>query len=296
MKYECIICKIVFCDHMKLIAYSKALYSTWLYYSPDRILFDAGESASSILGNKSFAIKRVFLSHGHADHIAGLLSLINIRNNAMGEKEKPLYIYYPKGNYYISELMNYISRTNRHLKYDLEWIPMVKGNKETLLKGRNDRYIEAFPTVHTQGEESLGYNIIENRERLKDEYRDLAQSEIKKLVEKKGREAITEGYEQKIFTYGGDSVPINPNYIKGTEVLCHDVTFLDEKDRKEYKHAALEEALQVAKEAEVKKEFLGIHISSRYKYDLKEYSNKLKKLDLSFKITLIPPGRIFSRD
>lgn len=281
---------------MKLIAYSKALYSTWIYYSPDRILFDAGESASSILGNKSFAIKRVFLSHGHADHISGLLGLINIRNNAMGEKKKPLFIYYPQGNYFISEFMNYISRTNRNLKYDLEWVPVSEGERKTLLEGRNSRYIEAFPTVHTQGESSLGYNIIEKRERLKSKYQNLSQDEIKELVKKKGRDEMTEEYEQKIFTYGGDSVPINVDHIKGTEVLCHDVTFLDEKDRKEYKHSTLEEALQVAKEAEVKKEFLGIHISSRYKYELKKYNQNLEKLDPGFKITLIPPGRIFSRD
>lgn len=281
---------------MKLIAYSKALYSTWIYYSPDRILFDAGESAASILGNKSFAIKRIFLSHGHADHIAGLLSVINIRNNAMGEKEKPLVIYYPKDNYYISELMNYISRTNRNLKYDLEWIPMAGGDRETLFKGRNSRFIQAFPTVHTQGEESLGYSIIEKRERLKDEYRNLSEDEIKKLVKEKGREELTKGYEQKIFTYGGDSVPLNPAHLRGTEVLCHDATFLNEKDRKEYKHSTLEEAIQVAKDAHVKKELLGIHVSSRYKYELKKYYGKLRRLEVDFEVTLIPPGKIFSRD
>jgi len=34
---------------MRIIAYSKALYSTWIYYSPDRILFDSGEGASTAL-------------------------------------------------------------------------------------------------------------------------------------------------------------------------------------------------------------------------------------------------------
>ncbi|GAI29055.1 unnamed protein product, partial [marine sediment metagenome] len=93
--------------------YSKALYSSWLYYNADRILFDAGEGASSVLGNKTFAIKRVFLSHGHADHIAGLVSLVNIRNNAMGDKEKELIVYYPKDNYLVSEMMSFLGRTNR---------------------------------------------------------------------------------------------------------------------------------------------------------------------------------------
>jgi ribonuclease Z len=68
--------------------YSKALYSSWLYYSPDRILFDAGEGASSILGNKAFAIRRVFVSHGHADHVAGLVGLVNIPTTRWATKRK----------------------------------------------------------------------------------------------------------------------------------------------------------------------------------------------------------------
>jgi quercetin dioxygenase-like cupin family protein len=31
---------------MRLIIYSKGLYSTWMYYAPDRIAFDAGEELS----------------------------------------------------------------------------------------------------------------------------------------------------------------------------------------------------------------------------------------------------------
>ena len=93
---------------MRLLMYSKALYSTWIYYSADRILFDAGEGASSILGNKAFAIRRIFLSHGHADHISGLIGLVNIMNNAIGYKEKQMAIYYPKDNFLITEMMRFI--------------------------------------------------------------------------------------------------------------------------------------------------------------------------------------------
>jgi len=147
--------------------YSKALYSTWIYYSADRILFDAGEGASSILGNKAFAVRRVFLSHGHADHIAGLVGLINIRNNAMGDREKELTIYYPAGNYLVSEMITFIARTNRRLSYSLEWVPVEPGDRIELLAGQLPRYIEAFPTVHVHNEVSLGYSVVEVRHRLR---------------------------------------------------------------------------------------------------------------------------------
>jgi ribonuclease Z len=280
---------------MKILTYSKALYSSWLYYSADRILFDCGEGASSVLGNKAFAIKRVFLSHGHADHIAGLFPLVNIRNNAMGDKEKELKVYYPKGNYLISELISFIERTNRHLNYDLEWIPLEAGERVELLSGQMPRYIETFSTVHTRGEVSLGYSIVEVRHRLRPELANASQGEIIRLVREKGREAVNETYHQRLFSYGGDSVPIKPAYIEGTEVLCHDTTFLDEEDRKEYKHATLAEAIEVARTAGVKKELICMHISSRYKAKVKEIAAASGHYDgLDFKVTLVPPGRIFT--
>ena len=282
---------------MKLLIYSKALYSSWVYYSADRILFDAGEGASSILGNKVFAIKRVFLSHGHADHIAGLLSLVNIRNNAMGDKEKELIIYSPKENYLISEMSNFIGRINRRLNYNLEWIPLEAGDRVDLITGQLPRYIEAFPTVHTYSEASLGYNIVEVRHRLKADLAGASQREIMEMIRKEGRAAISETYDQRLFSYGGDSVPIKPEYVAGTEVLCHDTTFLDEEDRKEYKHATLAEAIDVARRAGVKKDLICLHISTRYKNKVREIAAASGRYEgLDFKVTLVPPGRVFTME
>ncbi len=279
---------------MRLLIYSKALYSTWIYYGPDRILFDAGEGASSILGNKTFAIRRIFLSHGHADHIAGLVGLVNIRNNAMGDTEKGLSIYYPKGNYLITEMMSFLARTNRRLNYELEWVPLEAGDRVELLAGQMPRYVEAFPTVHVHNEVSLGYNVVEVRHRLKPELAGLSEEEIIARVRREGREGVSEEYHQKLFSYGGDSVPIKPAYIAETEVLCHDTTFLDEEDRKEYKHATLKEAIRTAREAHVKKELICIHISSRYKAKIEQMEKASGSYEgLEFKVTLVPPGRIF---
>jgi ribonuclease Z len=278
---------------MRLLMYSKALYSTWIYYSADRILFDAGEGASSILGNKSFAIRRIFLSHGHADHISGLIGLVNIRNTAMGDKEKELSVYYPKDNFLITEMIRFISRTNRRLGYQLEWIPLEPGNRVELLDCQMPRYVEAFPTKHVGNEISLGYNVVEIRHRLRPEFAGLPQEDIVAKVKSEGRAAISEDYHQKLFSYGGDSVGINPAYVADTEVLCHDTTFLDESDRKEYKHATLAEAIACARDARVKKELYCMHISSRYKAQLKKLQAASGHQEgLDFKVTMIPPGRI----
>jgi ribonuclease Z len=278
---------------MRLLMYSKALYSSWIYYSADRILFDAGEGASSILGNKAFAIRHIFLSHGHADHISGLIGLVNIRNNAMGDKEKQLSVYYPKDNFLISEMIRFISRTNRRLDYQLEWIPLVPGDRIELLDCQMPRYVEAFPTQHVHNEVSLGYNVVEIRHRLKPQFSGLPQEDIVAKVKSLGRKAISENYHQKLFSYGGDSVGLKPAYIADTEILCHDTTFLDESDRKDYKHATLAEAISCARDARVKKELYCVHISSRYKSEVKKMQAATDKSeDLDFNVTLIPPGRI----
>ncbi len=278
---------------MRLLMYSKALYSTWIYYSADRLLFDAGEGASSILGNKAFAIRRIFLSHGHADHISGLIGLVNIRNNAMGDREKQLSIYFPKDNYLITEMMKFISRTNRRLDYELEWIPVEPGDRVEVLSGQMPRYVEAFPTVHVHNEVSLGYNVVEIRHRLRPECAGLSQEDIVAKVRSEGRSAVSETYHQKLFSYGGDSLGIKPAYVADTEILCHDTTFLDEEDRKEYKHATLAEAIDCARQARVKKELYCVHISSRYKSRIRQMAAAGGHYDgLDFRVTLVPPGRI----
>jgi ribonuclease Z len=280
---------------MRFLIYSKALYSSWVYYSPDRIAFDAGEGLSTMLGNKVFAIERVFLSHGHADHITGLIGLINIRNSGMGDTEKPLTVYYPEGNWRVTELIGYIQKTNRRLKYPLEWVPLEAGARITLFSGQCPRYIEAFPTVHSKNEISLGYTIVEQRKRLKAAYRDLTQEQIMALVRQGKREEISETYEKRLFSYGGDSVALNPDTVLGTDILCHDCTFLTEEEREDYKHATLSEALEVALRAQVQEALIALHISSRYKQKLKEIEEQLAREHpkLPFKVVFVPPGKLF---
>jgi len=158
------------------------------------------------------------------------------------------------------------------------------------------RYLEAFPVVHSQGVISLGYNIVEVRNRLRPEYRDLPQSAIVKLIREGGKEEITEEYTQRLRYYGGDSVPLRPGPIEGTEVLLHEATFLADEDRKEYKHSTLWEAIEVAKKAEVKRELICFHISSRYRQRLSAVERKVAEAGLPFKVTLIPPGEVVTMD
>ncbi len=275
--------------------YSKALYSTWMYYSPDRMLIDCGEGASTYLGNKSFAVKRVFLTHGHADHIAGLWGLVNTRNNAMGDKEKSLEIYYPKGGRSIEEFLHFILKVNDDLKYNLS-IKAIEIGEEIVLHrtGGVKRVIRPFRTHHTLNEVSCGYNIYEKRKRLKDQYRNLSQDEILDLIKKYGKEEITIDYEHKIFTISGDSTAISIDDAYETDLLIHESTFLNENDRKGNNHSSIKEVLKLAESAKVKSVIL-YHISTRYEKNIKRYVNKaIEDLNIDIPVMYVHPSKIFT--
>ena len=274
----------------QLKGFSRALFSTWLYHKRFNILFDCGEGVATYLQNRVFGIRRVFLSHGHADHIAGLVNLLNIRNLGAGDQTAPLHIYYPGNNKLLEYMIDYLTRTQKDLSFPLTWVPMEAGEILRLEDQKGYLYIKAFETKHSQRQLSLGYNIIETRRRLKPEYVNLSQSELNKIIWEKGKDEIAENFEKTIFSYGGDSRPININDIKDSLFLCHEATYLSQEDdeRDFQQHSFLEEVLINTKEANVETLLL-IHTSLRYNLeDIYDYIKEAKtRLGITYKIVIL---------
>jgi ribonuclease Z len=247
-----------------LFGHSKALYSTWLFYKPDHLLIDCGEGVATALGNGSYAIERVLLTHGHIDHIAGLPPLIWSRAGGMGDNEKPLTIYHPKGDGYVADMQEYLNKTKARLPFELTWIPLEAGASFPLPNtdgSRHVRRVQTFATKHIRDRLTTGYKVLETRRRLKPEYSTLAQEELRRLAQS-GQE-LSEEYEAALCAFGGDGLPLNPQDVEGTEVLFHEATILDAAERKHQMHSTLGEAMQVA--AQVRpKAFVLYHVSGRY--------------------------------
>lgn len=249
----------------QLRGFSRALFSTWLYHRRFNLLFDAGEGMATALLNRVFGIRRVFLSHGHADHIAGLINLVNIRNLGAGDQTADLTIHYPRNNTLIEVIRDYLSRTQSELSFSLRWQPMDADEVVFLDQKREKLFLRTFRTQHSHKQLSLGFNIVEKRWRLRPDFLGKTQEVINQAIWQTGKEAVAETFEQTIFSYGGDSRPIPAAAVKESLFLCHECTYLKAEDdeRNFHQHSVLDEVLETAKAAGVKALLL-FHVSLRY--------------------------------
>ena len=148
--------------------HSLGLYSSWCYHKPSRTLLDCGEGISLEMMNLCFGIERIMISHVHSDHVNGLVGLIGIRNSIKGDNSKPLQVYYPRDNWGMKDLIDYIEkRYSNWLKFKLDFIPI--GSNFYLDIGNNKK-IHAFESKHQKNGLTLLYKIEETRTKLKDEF------------------------------------------------------------------------------------------------------------------------------
>jgi ribonuclease Z len=243
--------------------FSRGMYSNWLWHRPLQLLVDAGEGLQIALGSNVFSPSVLAITHGHSDHVLGLPGLVAARRFGKGAVDKPLTIVFPEGSVGVQAVREWLGRAYAGVVFPLTWIAAVPGTAVPLGKGRR---IEAIAVRHTTNEAALGYRVVELRKRLKREFASLPQSEIEAAARKGARDEMLEDAAHVLFAHSGDAMPIDPSLVMNADLLVHDATFLNEPDRREPIHATTEEALEVAKRADVKSLVL-YHLSIRYDRD-----------------------------
>jgi ribonuclease Z len=242
-----------------------------LRYEGDYMLFDCGEACQLGLlkaGISPMRIQRIFITHWHADHFAGLLPLIETLH--LSERKEPLEIYAPEASRFISAMLE--------LSYWSFGFEIVAKDVDPYEKRKileTERYeIFSLPVKHSVP--SVGYmfkekdhwNInVKKAKKLGLKGKILQEMKEKGKVRIDGRtiklEEIAKKREGRKVIYSGDTLPCEELFAEAKgALLIHDSTFIEPKP--ERMHASAIEVARLAKKYGVKKLVL-THFSRRYK-------------------------------
>ena len=163
-------------DSLEIIGYSIAGEETVVAVPGLDVCFDIGKAPDPVL-----SVNHVLLSHGHMDHAAGIAYYCSQRDF---REMAPGTVLLPKNlTGVLEQLLDCWGRFDG-TRPPAHIIPMEPGQEYEL---RRNLYAFAFATNHC--DQSLGYTIIERRQKLKEEYLDLPGPEIARL--RKNGEPIT---------------------------------------------------------------------------------------------------------
>lgn len=210
-------------DTFTIAGYSVAGEETVICVPELDVVFDIGRAPRQTL-----AINHVLLSHGHMDHAAGIgyyFSQRDFQGISGGVCLAPTKLVKPLEN-----LLAAWSKVEGHPSPH-RFVGMEPGDDYTIRRGLLAR---AFATRHVGP--TLGFTIIDERQKLKDEFLGLTGPEIVELKQK-GVE-ITRRVEAPLITYLGDTAKgsyIDLPYVRQSKVLLIECTFFDEDHRRRAK-------------------------------------------------------------
>jgi ribonuclease Z len=281
----------------RITIFSTPLVSTWVFDETHRILFDAGDGVTALLDSKIHKIRLAALTHTHRDHCAGLMQLLNLRGGA-GD----FIAVFPEGSGSARAFASFLSAFDSRSTGKVRWQPLGVGASFPITPERH--FLRGFETDHYPPADpprprSLGYQIVRHVDKLKPEFQSLSQPELDAIRLEHGRAYLTETVEDVLLSITGDTMPLDPAVFRGSRVLLHECTFLEEQERREeaergHPHSCLDEALDIAKEAEVGR--LGLyHVSRRYEDEhvLARIRSRCEKSGIPFPVSVALPGRVY---
>ncbi|MDW8045502.1 MAG: ribonuclease Z [Nitrososphaerota archaeon] len=240
------------------------------------ILFDVGEGAqramiiSNLNPNK---VNKVFITHLHGDHCIGLLGLI--QTLSMMGREKPLYVYGPKG------IVGFLNDNIRHLKFGLTYPLHIQSVRQGIVVKEKEYMIRATLAEHSIRAYAYRLDEFERPGIFYPEkalalgvpkgilWSKLQHGECVKIGDRVIKPDQVTGPKRRGRSIGisGDTRPHSRliKFFRGVDLLIFDSTYGDEYADKavENLHSTAREAGLIAKEAGVKLLVL-THFSARY--------------------------------
>ena len=245
-----------------------------LQYKGDYILFDCGEGTQTQLQKARISpmkISKIFISHWHADHFAGLLPLIESLH--LSRRKEPLDVYGPEASRFIDSIieLSYWGIGFQVRPHDTD------EEKEVEKIFENDSF-EIFAIKVKHSVPAFGYCFKErdswNIDVRKAKKFGLAGMKLKEIKEKgkikvKNKivklEQVAKRRVGRKIVYSGDTMPCKElfEFSREADLMIHDGTFA-EPISIERPHSSALETAKLAKKYKIKKLVL-THLSRRYK-------------------------------
>jgi ribonuclease Z len=243
---------------------------------PEVLLFDCGECIQKQLMSSSISfmrIRKVFITHLHADHFLGLPGLI--QSMSLNGREEELEILGPEGIVKtVRALMNlgYFESGYRVRARTLRPGARVRCDGYTVVAAKAEHTIPALAYSVEEDMRPGKFNLRKAKSLGIPEghfYRELQSGKTVTVDGRRIRPSMVMGPRRKgrKVVFSGDTRVCDPvtELARGADVLVHDST-LDESHAElaeEFGHSTARGAATVAKAARVKRLFL-VHISPRY--------------------------------
>ncbi len=239
------------------------------------LIFDCGEGTQRQLvfaGLSIMKISKIFITHLHADHFAGLIALP--QSMYLLGRRKPLYVYGPEGIEELGEII--LKLAGYELDFEIKFITAEEG----VICEERDYIIKAIKVNHSIPTLAYCYEEKPKRKFLVEKAKALGLKPgpwYKKL--QMGQEIFYEGrlikpddvtkvVKGKKIVYSGDTAYCEKliEFAKDADLLIHEATYASDMQERarEVMHSTCIDAAKIAKAANVKKLIL-THISARYK-------------------------------
>lgn len=228
---------------------------------PDyKLVFDMG-----VCPDSATRIRTVLITHGHVDHLAGIIKHAYTRNMM---RMKPSRFVVPEHLVDPITQMFDIWENIQHKTLKYEVIPLAVGEELKLGSGVS---VVPFNTYHRVP--SQGYSLYRTKRKLKPEFKGLLGEEIGRLRTEEGIE-VTDEVKTLEVAYTGDTTSEcldRESVIAEAHTLIMEATFLTEDHpvdfAKERGHTHLFEVVERADKLASIENIILMHFSARYSND-----------------------------